>query len=308
MILCVGTTPVLQRTMIFDRVVIDAVNRAIAVEISTGGKSLNVARAAATLDAQPLACGFAGGDSGRQIRRLLDKRAIAHEFVDVPETQTRTCVTIIDRTSGAATELIEEPQAVAGEYWRQLAEKYSLLAARARVIVLSGTLAPGGPEDFYAQCVTQAAGAPVIVDAQGAALRLAMERRPYLVKPNRAELAATLKITIDSDASLRDAMRRVIDSGPRFIVVTLGVDGAIASDGSRFWRIEIPRVKVVSPLGSGDSFAAGLAAGIARDMPMPDTLRLACACAVANTMTSQPAMFHMDDVRAIEQQVRVRES
>lgn len=305
MILCVGTTPVLQRTMTFERVSLDAVNRATSVETSTGGKALNVARALKTLGEQPLATGFLAGDSGRRIRRLLDSTEIAHDFVDVAGGDTRMCVTVIDRSAGAATELIEEPQAVSKEYWNQLRENFASLAPSAGVIVLSGSLPPGGPDDFYADCVSIAANVPVILDARGQPLRQALVHRPFVVKPNRSELAATLNVSLDSASSLRDAVRRMVDLGPRWVVVTLGADGAVAGDGEQFWKIEIPRVKVVSTIGSGDSFAAGLAAGIVRGLDMPAALRLAASCSVANTLTSQPGLIRLADLRTLQDEIRL---
>ena len=44
MIVCLGTTPTMQRTMLFDRVEIDAVNRAVEVREYASGKSVNVAK------------------------------------------------------------------------------------------------------------------------------------------------------------------------------------------------------------------------------------------------------------------------
>src|SRR5437588_11269473 len=108
MILCLGTTPAFQRTMIFTKVTIDGVNRAIEVRQTASGKSINVARTLHTLGAPALAMGFLGGDTGKFMREDLDRAGIAHDFVCVGPA-TRTCTTAIDQTSGTATELIQEP-------------------------------------------------------------------------------------------------------------------------------------------------------------------------------------------------------
>src|SRR3954468_6046534 len=111
MIVCLGTTPALQRTMSFDRLRLDAVNRATSVLEYASGKSVNAARVAHTLGRRVVATGFLGGDSGEACRRDLDSAGVAHEFVTVA-ARTRMCVTVIDRAGGTATELIEEPGAV----------------------------------------------------------------------------------------------------------------------------------------------------------------------------------------------------
>jgi tagatose 6-phosphate kinase len=281
-ILCVGTTPVFQRTMVFPRLQIDAVNRATEVHETASGKSINVARVLHTLSEEALATGFLGGDRGKFIRHELSATGIAHEFIEV-EATTRMCVTILDRTTRGATELVEEAQALAPTAWDQLKELITARLKEAQLMVLSGSLPPGGPVDFYAWCIKRAeeSGVGVIVDASGMPLKFAALARPLLVKPNRAELASTFEMKI----TLRDSIKRMMDRGPQWMVVTQGRDGAILSDGKSFWRFGVPKVEAVNPIGSGDSLAAGVAAGIVRKMTILDACKLGMACGAANAET-----------------------
>src|SRR5262245_60417444 len=107
MILCVGTSPALQRVMVFHRLTLDAVNRAATTLDGAAGKSGNVAKVLHALGEQPLAVGLAGGDRGHILRASLKARGIAHEFIAVP-ARTRECVTVIDETANTHTELVEE--------------------------------------------------------------------------------------------------------------------------------------------------------------------------------------------------------
>jgi tagatose 6-phosphate kinase len=172
MILCLGTTPTAQRTLIFERVTLDAVNRAAEVHEHASGKSVNVARVAHSLGEPVLATGFLGGDRGAFLRRELDRAGIAHDFVTV-SPQTRLCTTVVDRSNKTATELVEESAAVGAGDWNRLAETFSSAVSRAKLCVLSGSLPPGGPAQFYADCVriAQTAGCPVILDAGDALAR-----------------------------------------------------------------------------------------------------------------------------------------
>jgi fructose-1-phosphate kinase PfkB-like protein len=49
MILCIGTTPAAQRVMVFRKLALDAVNRAVSTMDGAGGKSVNVAKILKTL-------------------------------------------------------------------------------------------------------------------------------------------------------------------------------------------------------------------------------------------------------------------
>ncbi len=212
---------------------------------------------------------------GAFLRRELDRAGIAHDFVTV-SPQTRLCTTVVDRSNQTATELVEESAAVESGDWERLAEKVSSAVGRARLCVFSGSLPPGGPIGFYADCVrvAQAAGCPVILDARGDPLRLAMTFPGLTIKLNREELAATLTSPLPDDESLRDAMLRARPPGGA-ITVTMGAAGAVAFDGKPFCRISSPRVQTISAVGSGDAFAAGLAVGMLRGRPF----REACASA-----------------------------
>jgi tagatose 6-phosphate kinase len=292
--------------MVFDHLRLDAVNRAVEVIETASGKSLNVARVLHQLGEEAIATGFVGGESGKFIREDLDRAGIPHDLVTVTP-KTRTCVTILDRATSQTTELVEESKEVDKPAWGKLRSRLAELLPRAKVMILSGSLTPRAPQDFYSFCVNRATEHAVnaIVDAAGEPLRRALAARPLVVKPNRAELAKSLDTPIESDAALRDAMKQLIEMGPAWCLVTQGKEGAVISDGDRFWRIGSPRVKAINPIGSGDSLAAGLASAIARGQPLPDACRLAIACGAANAMTLLPGQVRSDDVAKLLKKVEL---
>jgi tagatose 6-phosphate kinase len=309
MIICLGTTPTVQRTMTFEQLHVGDVNRATSVTETASGKSLNVARVLHTLGEPLVATGFVGGDSGAFIREDLSRAGIAHDFVNVGP-KTRTCVTVIDEAERTATELIEESKRVEDDAFDRLGTKLAALLVGAKLLVMSGTLTPGAPPDFYARCVERANGAGVrsILDATGVPLRHALAARPIVVKPNRAELGKTLDVDTSTNEGLRDGMRRLVGEGSAWAVVTLGGEGAMVSDGQRFWRVAAPNVNVVSPIGSGDSFAAGLAAGVFRGQSVPQACALAVACGAANAMTPVAGYVRREDVERLLRDVRIVEA
>jgi tagatose 6-phosphate kinase len=301
--------------MVFDRVVIDEVNRAVDVHESATGKSVNAARVLKMLGQEPIALGFLGGDTGQALRRDCDARGIRHSFVDVA-SPTRLCVTVIDRSTRHATELVQESNPVTPaeveKLIRKLAEQLAKEAgglAAPSMLLLSGSLAPGVPAEFYRQCIelANAAGWRTVIDAAGEPLALALAARPFLVKPNRAELSRTVNLPIENDGQLRDAIRQLTSAGIAWVVVTLGKDGAVVSDGQQFWRLSSPRVETFSAIGSGDSFAAGLVAGIMRGLTVPEATKLAIACGAANALTPMPAIFDIADVERLIADVTVSE-
>jgi tagatose 6-phosphate kinase len=308
MILTLGTTPTVQRTMTFAKLSIDHVNRATTVRQFASGKSINVARVLHVLGERVLATGIVGADSGKFMRLDLQRAGIANDFIDTI-TPTRLCITLLDETANTATELIEEAAAPHDEAFDELLTKLSELVADAKVLVMSGRLAPGAGDDFYAGCVSIARSANVktVVDAVGAPLKLSLSEKPTIVKPNRAELGATFDRSIESEESLRDAMKRVIDLGAMWVVVTDGPRDTHVTDGNEFWRIATPTIKAVNPIGSGDAFAAGLAAGLRREMNVPDACALGVVCAAANTLTAHAGHVNKDDIANLAKVVKAEQ-
>ena len=300
MLITLGTTPAVQRSMTFDCLTIDGVNRSADVSRYASGKAVNAARVLTALNEQVLTLGLAGGDAGRFLRADLDRIGVAHDLVDVG-AQTRTCVTLIDRGKSTATELVEESSPVPADAYRSVLDRLRAHARESDGVLLAGSLTPGGPADFYAEAVgvARSAGRFVLLDASGEPLRLALPARPDVVKPNRGELAATTGAAVDSDAALREAIRRLIEQGPAWAVVTAGGGDTVVSDGRQFWTLSTPAVTVVSPIGSGDSFAAGLLAGVARGQDVPEACRLAVACGAANAMTAKAGHVRRVDLHEI---------
>lgn len=306
MILCLGTTPAVQRVMVFDHLVLNEVNRAADTFDGVAGKSINVAKVLRALGGQPFATGFLGGDRGGLVRTILDERGIAHEFVDVP-VRTRQCVTVIDRAQHLVTELVEESRSVEDSSFAALASIFDRQLPRAQAVVLSGTITPGGPETLYADYARKAAahGALTVVDAKGTPLVAALAERPGLVKPNRSELAASVGRSLADEAAVMQAMRELHERGAQRIVVTAGKDPSLAFDGTRFWRVGNPPIDAVNPIGSGDSFTAGVVLGLLAGDDLGEACRQGAAAGAANALNLLAGEVEPDEVEKLGARVEV---
>lgn len=297
MILCLGPTPTVQRTLVFDRLVLGEVNRASACDDYASGKGVNVARVAALLGEPVVATGFVGGARGKFVLDGLAADGVRQAFVKVGPA-TRLCTTVIDDAKGTVTELVEESAAVDAADYVALFRACTRLINRggARVCVVSGSLPPGGDLELYPDVIEHVTdlGGQAVLDTRGKALRHALRCEKFVVKLNRHELAETVGRPLRSDGALKKAMGEVCPKRGS-VIVTSGGDGAVAWDGNRFWRIPAPAVKAVNPIGSGDAFAAGLAVALARNLPPPKAYALAAACGAANAV--HPRAGHVDPQR-----------
>jgi sulfofructose kinase len=68
----------------------------------------------------------------------------------------------------------------------------------------------------------------------------------------------------------------------RLLCCTLGRDGALAWDGTRFWYAPAYRVRPVDTTGAGDLFHAGFAFGVLKGWDWQRVLEFSCAAAALN--------------------------
>ncbi len=304
MILCVGTTPAAQRVMVFRKLELEAVNRAVETLDGAAGKSINVAKVLATLGVRPVATGFFGGQRGQDLLQFLASRGIEADFVPVAAS-TRQCISVLDQAANSVTELVEESRPVALSDYDTLKTVIQKRLPACRAVVMSGSLTPGGPADFY-QRVTQTAqelGVLSMVDAQGPPLIAALGAKPDLVKPNRMELAATVQRALNRESDVVAAMREVRKRGAARIVVTAGKLPALALDEERLWRIHPPSVSTVNPIGSGDAFTAGLVWRLLQQETLGEACRWAAAAGAANALSAMPGELDRRDVERLAGEV-----
>ena len=306
-ILCIGTTPAAQRVMIFRKLTLNAVNRAVTTLDGPAGKSVNVAKVLKALGEYPVATGFLGGNRGELLRLVLMEKGIECDFVTV-SMQTRQCITVIDETAGTHTELVEESQLVESASFDKLISIIRRRLPECRAVVMSGTIATGGPATFYFDCeqMAQKAGVFSVVDAQGTALIAALKAKPGLVKPNRAELAATVGRELKGEADAMEAMSELHEHGAQRVVVTAGREPTLAFDGENFWQISVPTIKPVNPIGSGDAFAAGMIWRLVRGDDLGEACRWGNAAGAANALSAMAGEINRADVEWLAKEIQVR--
>ncbi len=318
MILCVGLTPTVQRTLFFDEFTPGAVNRARQTLVTASGKAVNAARVVSLLGGDVTLVQLLGGASGRFVANELGAQGVAMDNVFArDDAPTRTCTTLLAGSgdNAAATELVEEaPPVYESDVERVKQAVYRLLPG-ARALCLSGSFPPQTPPALYRDLASAAmeAGVPVLVDAQRAPLREALAAQPLLVKPNRDEALATLDLPPSGDATedARRAVRALTDAGAQWALVSLGRDGSLLGgrDNETVWRITPPAVNAVNPIGSGDSLAAGtLYAHTVLRLSLPEAVVYGTACAAANCLTPTSGVLEKSEAERLVPLVRVSEA
>ncbi len=300
-ILCCGFFPALQRTLNFAKVEIGAVNRARSVLRTVGGKATNSVRVLRTLGAEPLLMGFVGGYTGMAIRDLLDEEGIEHRFTDT-EIETRTCQTILTDDAVDFTELIEDAPPYNSRNWKSILRTFVEIEGEFDQIIFSGTLLSHASVEIYAEMIASTDPQKVIIDTVGAPLSAALSQCPALVKINVDELRST----VGMDGEVEDLAHELIANGAGAVGITEGADSAMLVMPSETIRFSIPKVKVVSTLGCGDSVNAGIAFMLAKGSSLPEAFVFGLACGSANAQTAMPGMIEPSLVVSLVGKISIR--
>lgn len=288
---------------------VDTVNRTDQVSKTAGGKGLNVTRVIHDLKGDVLATGVLGGFHGAFIADELKRAGIKQKFTDIKE-ESRDSIAILHE--GNQTEILEAGPTVSYEEQQNCLENFKELIKKAKIVTISGSLAKGLPSNIYQTLVqlTEEQSIKVLVDTSGESLRqvLAGEQKPFLIKPNLEELSALLRysFSIDRLEELQEGLNQPIFAGIEWIVVSLGKAGAFAKHKDCFYRVTLPTIKAVNPVGSGDATVAGFAYGLSQEMDEIELLKFCMATGMSNAQEGQTGHVALANVQSHIEKITVQ--
>ncbi len=299
MILTITLNPSIDRGYIVDGFEKGKVFRAKEVQYTPGGKGLNVTKVIKSFGEPVTATGFLGGMSGKYIESQLDSMDIQNKFIST-DGETRSCIAILS-SDKSQTEVLENGPYISEAETLDFYEMYKDIISDYEIICASGSLPKGLGMDTYQKLINIAnkQGKKFILDTSGEALRLGIEAVPFLVKPNQEELEKLVGHTISNEDDIIGGAKYLLEKNINIVVVSLGAEGSMAFSKDYAYRVKVPKVRAVNPVGSGDSMVAGFAVSILRKYDLETMLKVAAACGTANAMEAETGKVNMDNVKHI---------
>lgn len=306
MIVTITLNPAADKTILVKQLVQGEVHRVQESHLDPAGKGINVARLADRLGCPAIAFGFLAGEIGLLINRALVEEGVQNHFLRIPG-QTRLNVTIFDQATGRGTSFYDQGPRVDAARLRRLEAEIAPWLTSCRAIVMAGSLLPGVPTDIYARYIGLAhtAGVKTILDTDGEPLRLGIQARPYLIKPNQEEAERLLGHPLPDLASVIRGAREILSMGVEVVIISMAAQGAICAQGERIWRAIPPVVKRRSTVGSGDSLVAGLVVALAQGQDVVEGLRLGTAAGAATAMAKGTSLGTAADIARLLPRVQI---
>lgn len=305
MILTITLNPSVDRRYNVENFETGKVFRSKETQYTPGGKGINVSKVLEILGEKPLASGFLGGRAGEYIQESLNSLNIENDFVNI-DGETRSCIAIISEES--QTEVLESGPTISKEEEEMFFKRYTELVKKCRFISISGSLPKGLPLDTYKTLIEIAKeeGRNVILDTSGEALKIAIEAKPFLIKPNEDEIQNLLGKELEGEADIINTGKEILEKGIEIVVVSLGKEGSLVFNKNDVYKVTVPEIELVNPVGSGDSMIAGFAAGLSRDYNLEKTIKLAAACGTLNAMEKETGCIDPKSLEFMMDKIQVQ--
>lgn len=307
MIYTVTLNPAIDKTVVIENFRAGSVNRVASVREDAGGKGINVSKCLKNLGAESVAAMILAGKAGDQLEAML--RSLEIPVLQVrAEGQSRTNLKIIDPAKKENTDINEPGPTVSAELLEELKGKLSGRIQPGDIVILSGSLPAGVDRGLYGDWTAcfRKQGACVYLDADGEPMQKGMAAIPYMIKPNNDELAALLG---KSDLTMEEMIaegKRLLKTGIREIVISLGGEGALFVSEDGCFHAEGLSVTVKSTVGAGDSVVAAAAYAQVKNLSREEMIRLCTAIGAASVMQSGTQPPEAALVWELAQQVKLR--
>ncbi|WP_418964992.1 1-phosphofructokinase [Cetobacterium sp.] len=270
---------------------------------TAGGKGLNVSRVLRLLGEGVEASGFLGGNSGEWISSKIKEDGVVDSFIKT-DSETRSCIAILGKDT--QTEILEPGQNIPQQDIEKFLEFFKNNIHRFETICVSGSVPQGVQQDIYKTICQLAKNKKVILDTSGKYLLDGIKGNPYLIKPNREELEGLLGRKLSTFEELLNGAKEIKSIGCKNLLVSLGKDGAIFIDeNEEVFKINIPKVEIKNPVGSGDSAIAGFAYGLNTNKTLEETLKWSMACGISNAMMEGTGTVDLNTINNLLDRITV---
>ena len=250
-------------------------------ESAMPGGAGNVARNLASLGLAVSLIGVVGDDGeGRELAALLgDIDGVEADLIAMRERAT----TLKTRFVAGGQQLLrvdaEDTSPIGAASEAELIASIADEASRASVIILSD-YAKGAVTDGVIAAALAAGktyGIPVIADPKGR--DFARYGAVDLIKPNASELSTAMRLPVETDQEIEDALTAAQTALPaKSIVVTRAAKGmSYAANGEPIVHLSGQAREVYDVSGAGDTSIAALALGLAGGGDLADAVALAIA-------------------------------
>ena len=282
--------------------------RCTAPDYFPGGGGITVARVLHRLGGATCAWYLAGGASGARLQTLLQAEGVQVQPQPIAG-DTRENLSVLEESTGQEFRFVLPGPTIQDAEWQACLDQLASLNPVPGWLIVSGSLPPGIPDDFYAKLTTQAKirGQRLVLDTSGPALDAALQAGVYLVKPSLRELREHTGLPLDTPQQWQTAAQSLIQQGQaEMVALSLGEQGALLATRSGVWlapALEVPAKGGTT--GAGDCFLAGMVWALAQGHSPTQALGWGMAGGAAALLAGGTRLAQAQDIAQLQPLVKM---
>lgn len=275
-------------------------------QCEAAGKAVNVAR---VLGSNGFSCPvllLAGEDNRARYFKRLEQDGVPYEAVGLPGLIRENISLVVP--GRPLIRLARPGFAVGREHLGLLWKKLAGYVGPGTMVIVAGKNPRGvTAEDFIGLCRrVQELGGLLALDTSSLSAPEVCRVRPWLIKPNRAELEWMVGRALPDNAAVREALTPFVQSGIAHILVSLGEEGLLyMGQKGEALLARVPRVPVKSAVGAGDNTLSGFLMAWHAGCPLEQCVRVAASFGTASVMRDGTNPARREDLRQVYPQVQV---
>lgn len=290
MILSVCLSPCIDVNIEVDSLNVGMSHKIISKRVFFTGKAINVAIGLARLRKDSFATGFMYEENGHSFETELHKEGVIYKFI-WNDGRVRENYKFVDNKS-MLTEIDDISPEVSAQKQQELIEFVRYISPSCSAVVVSGGLAKGMSANYYAKILSVIPdNVKKVVDTEGDRLAEALRCGVDLVKPNLEELERTLKRTLSTREEQIWGCKELIKAGAKCVLLSLGKNGAIITDGDKVYYSKSVNVAMNSTVGAGDAMVAAATIALSEDGSLQEILKCGVAAGTAAVTTPDSISF-----------------
>ena len=216
MILSVSLNPKIEKIGRVKRFVVGKMNKIEITKESSGGRGINAARFIKKIGGEVVITGIIGGKTGEYIEEELRREGLDTDFY-VTEEESRISIKIFDER-GLRTDVSEAGPLLSPIDTKGFVDKFKEIVKNFNVVLLSGSIPSGVPENIYFRLITIAkdAGKITILDTEGEPLIEGIKGSPTIARVDKPDFD---KICGSSLISPARRIKTIKEPKPDIIIV-----------------------------------------------------------------------------------------
>lgn len=255
-----------------------------------GGKGINVSKVLADFKQKSVALGFVGGFTGDYMKSALKAENIDFKFIELEEN---TRINIKINNNGLETEISGKAPNISENKKEEFLKGLSEIK-KDDIVILSGSIPKSIEENIYSEIISRLPrGVKIILDSRGKGFDLALRKGVFLVKPNKIELEEYFNRKIESTEELIVAGKELQNLGAENVLVSLGGEGSILITKKAVYRGNVPKGKMISTVGAGDSMVAGIVYGLEKTEKIESAYKYGIASGSATAFSEGLGKFEL---------------